>query len=106
MAFAEGSPVHPAYGAGHATVAGGWVTMIQAFFERFEDADGRRLRELRAPNGRAIVFVPDATGAELVKDKSTKGALPPAGGRERRGSRRAFRSRAAGARGSRSRCPG
>jgi len=36
MAFAEGSPMHPAYGAGHATVAGACVTMLKAFFD--EDA--------------------------------------------------------------------
>ncbi len=33
MAFAEGSPMHPSYGAGHATVAGGCVTMLKAFFD-------------------------------------------------------------------------
>ena len=33
MAFAEGSPMHPAYGAGHATVAGACVTMLKAFFD-------------------------------------------------------------------------
>lgn len=32
MAFAEGSPMHPSYGAGHATVAGACVTMLKAFF--------------------------------------------------------------------------
>jgi len=39
MAFPEGSPTHPAYGAGHATVAGACVTVLKAFFEMFE-ADG------------------------------------------------------------------
>ncbi|MEL6767277.1 MAG: vanadium-dependent haloperoxidase [Pseudomonadota bacterium] len=33
MAFEEGSPMHPAYGAGHATVAGACVTMLKAFFD-------------------------------------------------------------------------
>lgn len=33
MAFIEGSPMHPAYGAGHATVAGACVTILKAFFE-------------------------------------------------------------------------
>lgn len=33
MAFPEGSPMHPAYAAGHATVAGGCITMLKAFFE-------------------------------------------------------------------------
>ena len=37
MAFAEGSPMHPSYGAGHATVAGGCVTMLKAFFHTVED---------------------------------------------------------------------
>ena len=37
MAFPEGSPTHPAYGAGHATVAGACVTILKAWFdESFE----------------------------------------------------------------------
>ncbi|MEM7045558.1 MAG: vanadium-dependent haloperoxidase, partial [Pseudomonadota bacterium] len=36
MAFPEGSPMHPSYGAGHATVAGACVTILKAFFD--EDA--------------------------------------------------------------------
>jgi hypothetical protein len=41
MAFSAGSPNHPAYGAGHATVAGACVTILKAWFD--EDA---RLKEL------------------------------------------------------------
>ena len=33
LAFPEGSPIHPAYGAGHATVAGACVTLLKAFFD-------------------------------------------------------------------------
>ena len=33
MAFPEGSPTHPAYGAGHATVAGACVTILKAMFD-------------------------------------------------------------------------
>jgi hypothetical protein len=33
MAFSSGSPVHPAYGAGHATVAGACVTILKAWFD-------------------------------------------------------------------------
>lgn len=33
QAFPEGSPTHPAYGAGHATVAGICVTILKAFFD-------------------------------------------------------------------------
>lgn len=36
MAFPEGSPTHPSYGAGHATVAGACVTLLKAVFD--EDA--------------------------------------------------------------------
>lgn len=40
MAFSAGSPVHPAYGAGHATVAGACVTVLKAWFDedqKFQD---------------------------------------------------------------------
>ena len=33
IAFPEGSPTHPAYGAGHATVAGACVTILKAWFK-------------------------------------------------------------------------
>ena len=36
MAIPEGSPIHPAYGAGHSTVAGACVTILKALF--YEDA--------------------------------------------------------------------
>ena len=36
MAFSAGSPSHPAYGAGHATVAGACVTILKAWYD--EDA--------------------------------------------------------------------
>ena len=36
MAFSQGSPAHPAYGAGHATVAGACVTMLKAWFKEEE----------------------------------------------------------------------
>lgn len=40
MAFTPGSPVHPAYGAGHATVAGACVIVLKAFFKTFETVNG------------------------------------------------------------------
>jgi hypothetical protein len=51
MAYAEGSPTHPSYPAGHATVAGSCVTVLKAYFnENFvipnpvvSDADGKML---------------------------------------------------------------
>lgn len=36
MAFPEGSPMHPAYGAGHATVAGACTTVLKAFFNIYD----------------------------------------------------------------------
>ena len=33
LAFAEGSPTHPSYPAGHATIAGACVTVLKAFFQ-------------------------------------------------------------------------
>ena len=33
MAFPEGCPLHPSYGAGHATVAGACVTILKALFD-------------------------------------------------------------------------
>ena len=52
MAFPEGSPTHPAYGAGHATVAGACVTILKAWFNE----------SFIIPNP----VVPDATGQNLV----------------------------------------
>jgi hypothetical protein len=52
MAFPEGSPTHPAYGAGHATVAGACTTILKAFFDE----------SYIIPNP----VVPDPTGTTLV----------------------------------------
>ncbi len=60
MAFPEGSPMHPAYGAGHATVAGGCVTMLKAFFEMFSDASSTEERKL------GFSFEPNSVGTQLV----------------------------------------
>jgi len=54
QAFPEGSPMHPSYGAGHATVAGACVTILKALFDEratlsvVEGApDGLRTRPVR-----------------------------------------------------------
>ena len=52
MAFPEGSPMHPAYGAGHATVAGACVTILKAFFDT----------NVELP----FCFQPDRDGSSLV----------------------------------------
>ncbi|CAN5657045.1 vanadium-dependent haloperoxidase [soil metagenome] len=52
QAFPEGSPTHPSYGAGHATVAGACVTILKAWFdEKFV---------IQNP------LMPDATGQTLI----------------------------------------
>lgn len=43
MAFTPGSPAHPAYGAGHATVAGVCVTILKAYFQTL-DSSGAPIR--------------------------------------------------------------
>lgn len=52
QAYPEGSPLHPAYGSGHATVAGACVTILKAFF------DGEHI--LSDP------VIPDNTGDNLI----------------------------------------
>jgi hypothetical protein len=57
MAFPEGSPMHPSYGAGHATVAGACVTTLKAFFDTSQEIDtvfvprdmGRKLKHIPCP---------------------------------------------------------
>ncbi|MEO0361350.1 MAG: hypothetical protein AAF322_09580, partial [Pseudomonadota bacterium] len=68
MAFPEGSPMHPAYGAGHATVAGGCVTMLKAFFEMFEDNHSFVERPLVDADGAKIRFTPTHDGTALEPD--------------------------------------
>ncbi len=65
MAFAEGSPMHPSYGAGHATVAGGCVTILKAFFHTVE-ADGTAAEW---PEGLPVLSV--ESGGEKLRDIST-----------------------------------
>lgn len=58
MAFPEGSPMHPSYGAGHATVAGACVTLLKGFFDHGF--------ELRDAAGKPLVLEPNADGSALV----------------------------------------
>lgn len=43
MAYTPGSPTHPAYGAGHATVAGACVTVLKAYFQLLETVNGQQV---------------------------------------------------------------
>jgi hypothetical protein len=61
QAFPEGSPTHPAYGAGHATVAGACVTILKAWFdESFVIPDPLQ------PNADGTALVPAGPGLELT----------------------------------------
>lgn len=73
MAFPEGSPTHPAYGAGHATVAGACVTILKAFFDdraplpetivpKVPNADGTALDDYTGPGADELTI-----GGELDK---------------------------------------
>jgi hypothetical protein len=71
MAFPEGSPTHPAYGAGHATVAGACVTILKAWFDedaplpvkpQVPNADGTALVDYTGPDAGSLTV-----GGELNK---------------------------------------
>jgi hypothetical protein len=70
QAFPEGSPLHPSYGAGHATVAGACVTILKALFDEsytianpvMPSADGRTLVPYRGPDADRLTV-----GGELNK---------------------------------------
>jgi hypothetical protein len=75
MAFPEGSPMHPAYGAGHATVAGACTTVLKAWFdEAFRIVDltpptepgkaGPALGKPKIPDAPAGTNLVDYTGAD------------------------------------------
>jgi hypothetical protein len=70
QAFPEGSPTHPSYGSGHATVAGACVTILKAWFDESHvladpvvpSTDGTALEPYTGPDaGRLTV------GGELNK---------------------------------------
>jgi hypothetical protein len=67
QAFPEGSPMHPSYGAGHATVAGACVTILKAVFQTYVDP---RAAGHRDPL-KAGYVAPDFTRAEWWQDKLT-----------------------------------
>lgn len=80
MAFPEGSPMHPAYGAGHAAVAGACVTILKAFFDTdtvllmaADDAENISFRR-PLPGDTAIAFRPVRQGAEGSALKAVKDA--------------------------------
>ena len=65
LVFPEGSPTHPAYGAGHATVAGACVTILKALFDE----------TFPVPK----LVVPNLEGTELVPLNTTTAPLTVGG---------------------------
>ncbi|HEV7897268.1 MAG TPA: vanadium-dependent haloperoxidase [Planosporangium sp.] len=60
QAFPEGSPTHPAYGSGHATVAGACVTVLKAWFD-----ESHVLPRPAVPTDRGTKLVPyDGAGSD------------------------------------------
>lgn len=67
MAFPEGSPLHPAYGAGHATVAGACVTILKAWFkESTKLADIGLAPVVASADGLSLVPYAGADAGELT----------------------------------------
>jgi hypothetical protein len=77
MAFSSGSPLHPAYGAGHATVAGACVTILKAWFQEDQPFEtlvngkthpltGKPVRIVQP--GDASIDVDDGTGGKELPD--------------------------------------
>lgn len=66
MSFPEGSPVHPAYGAGHGTVAGACVTVLKALFDESFIVPNP---VVSSSTGRSLVQIDDTltVGGELNK---------------------------------------
>lgn len=61
QAFPEGSPTHPAYGAGHATVAGACVTILKAWF-----AENTVIQNPLAPDATGQVLTSYSGGENLT----------------------------------------
>ena len=73
MAFPEGSPMHPSYGAGHAVVAGACVTILKAFFDTgtvlVEDENGNAVFKRRGNEDEPVAYIPDDNGEKLESHK-------------------------------------
>ncbi len=77
MAFPEGSPTHPAYGAGHATVAGACVTILKALF----NTQGAVIPEPVVPSPDGLTLLPYVGDPLTVEGELNKLAANVAIGR-------------------------
>lgn len=77
MAFCEGSPMHPSYGAGHGTVAGACVTILKAFFDHkypltVAGDDCHAFVPTEKDSGRTLTKVPVCNGKLTVEGELNK----------------------------------
>jgi hypothetical protein len=77
MAFPEGSPTHPSYTAGHATVAGACVTMLKAIF----DTENRPIPHPVVPNADGSALLPYSGPTLTIEGELNKIASNIATGR-------------------------
>jgi hypothetical protein len=77
MAFPEGSPTHPSYTAGHATVAGACVTILKALF----DTENRPIPHPVVPTADGSALVPYTGPALTIEGELNKLASNIATGR-------------------------
>jgi TAT (twin-arginine translocation) pathway signal sequence len=67
--FPEGSPLHPAYASGHATIAGACATLLKAFFDETTKITSLFTPQVPTPDGLSLV---PYTGADA--DQMTVGS--------------------------------
>jgi hypothetical protein len=80
IAYPEGSPTHPSYGAGHATVAGACVTILKAWFD-----EGFVLPGPVVPDGAGLSLLPYVGPPLTVGNELNKLAANVAMGRNAAG---------------------
>jgi hypothetical protein len=67
--FPEGSPLHPAYASGHATISGACATLLKAFYDETTKITSLFTPQVPTPDGLSLV---DYTGADV--DQMTVGS--------------------------------
>jgi len=78
MAYAEGSPMHPSYGAGHGTVAGACATVIKALFDHTQPvtvAGSASDAFVASRNGSALRLVPVFDEAGVPAELTVEGEV-------------------------------
>jgi hypothetical protein len=66
MAFPEGSPTHPSYGSGHATVGGASVTVLKAFFDDTQSLINNGVTPMYSPDGFSLAPYGGADAGEIT----------------------------------------